>query len=783
MSRKPNAFTAPTLAFFLVALMSLSGCTGIIDTEIDDIVTVELEEPVEFTRALGSPQLQIFQDCMSLEETLKASIEEEARTSLMQAVDEVYYYGGMWMEDDVVMMDGDTAESSSGGANSATPRQEGVDYSGTNNQEQGVDEADFVKTDGYHIFFLDNGVLHILDVPEFGELTLSSTTTVEGNPVAMMLDGDNLVVISTVSSWNIPREDPLSEAMGWGGEWNGWRTSTLTKFTVYDVSDSSEPEVARELYIEGYYMTAREVDGTVRTVTHTWMDIPGLKTWLEYPDNYWDYDYDHPRRYTMRLEAAAAAINHNSEVMSSISLADILPQVHERIGEQIVTHHMSEDECSDFAAPEAAYNRGFTSIFTIDLVAESLSFEADHIVGNWPLVYASEDALIITENAWDWWWFWNNDELNEATNIHTFDISQAGSTIYTGSGRVDGTINDQFSLSEYEGVVRVATTTGQWGRWWMEEPEPMESHVVTFELEADAKTGDTQLVEQGRVDGIAYNETIWSTRFVGERAYIVTFQNMDPLWTIDLSNPENPRIMGELEVPGVSTYIHPLSDNAILTIGLGPADEETGLGLDWSHTRLSLFDVTNFSDPQLGDVLSLTPVIDPEDGWTWAWSEATWEHKAFQYWAPKGMLAIPINTYRYDYWYDSDDKYHYEYQWVSKLIIVNITEDSLEIHGEIDHSGFYDDSGQRWWDSYNIRRSIFMGDYVYAISHGGVTATNLDTMEETASVELPTPDPYYYYEDDVVDGEEEDPEGEESSDEEGDWEDDGTSSSEDPDGS
>ena len=129
-------------------------------------------------------------------------------------------------------------------------------------------------------------------------------------------------------------------------------------------------------------------------------------------------------------------------------------------------------------------------------------------------------------------------------------------------------------------------------------------------------------------------------------------------------------------------------------------------------------------------------------------------------------------------------KYHYEYQWVSKLIIVNITEDSLEIHGEIDHSGFYDDTGQRWWNSYNIRRSIFMGDYVYAISHGGVTATNLDTMEETASVELPTPDPYYYYGDDAVDAEEDDGSEEgESSGEEEDWEEDDTSSSEDPDGS
>ena len=141
---------------------------------------------------------------------------------------------------------------------------------------------------------------------------------------------------------------------------------------------------------------------------------------------------------------------------------------------------MSGSDCSDFAAPQGSMNSGYTSIFTIDLVSEELDFEADHIVGNWPLVYASQDTLIITENAWDTWWFWGNDDIMESTNIHIFDISEAGETVYSGSGRVDGTILNQFSISEYEGIAGVATTTGQWGRWWMANPEPMENHVITL---------------------------------------------------------------------------------------------------------------------------------------------------------------------------------------------------------------------------------------------------------------------------------------------------------------
>lgn len=733
--------TKPFLAISLVLLLGMSGCTGLFDSD-EPYETVPTDLGDVAKRSIGSPNLEIFSDCDELEIALKQSIEEEARTSLLQAVDEVYYWsGGMWLEGDAEM-----AMDDAGSATSSTPppttRQEGVDYSGTNNQEQGVDEADFVKTNGYNIFFVDNGVLHIMDVPEFGQIEHASTTDIQGSPVAMMLNEDNLVVVSTVYNWNIDYDDPLQEAMGWSDDWYGWRTNTLTKFTVFDISNSSSPEVNRELYIEGYYMTAREVAGTVRTVTHTWMNIPDLRTWISYPDDYWTVDYSEEERRNMREVAAQEAMEHNQQVMSEISLEDILPQVHERIGSEIITHHMDGDDCSDFAAPEDALNRGYTSIFTIDLISEELDFEADHIVGNWPLVYSSQDTLIITENAWDWWWFWGHDDLMESTNIHTFDISQPGETTYAGSGRVDGTILDQFSISEYEGVVRVATTTGQWGRWWMENPTPMENHVITLSHALDVDTGKTRLLEMGRVDGIAYNETIWSARFVEDRAYIVTFENMDPLWTIDLSNPTSPTIMGELKVPGVSTYIHPLSDDAILTIGLGPADEETGLGLDWSNTRLSLFNVSNFSDPQETQTLSLSPVEDPTDGWAWAWSEATWEHKAFQYWAPKGMLAVPLNTYRYDYYYDENGHYHYEYDWVSKLMIVNITEEGMELHGEVDHSQFYDTEEYHWWSSYNIRRSIFMGDYIYAISHAGITVTHLDTLEEVDALQLVQVEPY-----------------------------------------
>lgn len=747
------------LAIFIVSLFALSGCIANNDAEVE-VPQIELPDDWSTTtkRSIASPNLLAFTDCEELEDQLKSSISEEYRIQLLQAVEQQYFYGG-WFEDDM-MMDGVVAESSSdsasGGSNSIQPRREqGTDFSGTNNQEQGVDEADFVKTDGYYIYFLNGNTLVILGVPEFGELEPLSNTSVEGTPQAMMLDGDRLVVISTVSSWNIPPTNPLYEAMDWDEEYSSWRTSSLTKFSVFDISDRSNPDLERELFLEGSYITAREVNGTIRTVSHAWLNLPQMKSWLDLPEGYWDLDYEDPLRLEIREKVAYQTMLENQQSLDKISIGDIIPRVYERINGAVIIHGLSDSDCNDFVAPEDGLNRGFNSIFTFDLGADRFDFDADHIVGNYPMVYASQDQLILSENAWDWWWFWGDDDSRESTNLHTFDISNPAETIYTGSGRVDGTILNQFSLSEYQGIIRVATTEGQWARWWMEDPEPMSSSVVTLTHQVNTSTGKQSLEEVGKVDGIAPEERIWSARFDGDRAYLVTFRQIDPLWVIDLSNPAQPIILGELEIPGVSTYIHPLSKDALLTIGMGPAGED-GFGLDWSSTRLSIFDISDPTAPNVSSILSVSPVSNGDDNsWTWSYSEASYEHKAFQYWAPKDMLAIPLSTYRYNTWYDSAGNYHWNYDYVSKLMLVNIPLDgtNMTVHGEVNHSNFFnDDDNNYWWNDYNIRRSIFMGDYVYAISSGGVTATNLTSMEQSASVQLDYQSPYnnYYVEDVAV---------------------------------
>ena len=733
----------------LVLLMLAAGCIGNVRDEIN--VTVLPEDwKTKTQRTISQPQLVQFDSCDNMEYSLKASIAEEYRTELLQAVEEMYYWGGGWLEDGMVAeasMDGDTATSNV--AKSQPTRTEGEDFSGTNNQEQGVDEADFIKTDGYYIYVLQGSSLSIMEIPEFGEIEFASNSSIEGSPISMMLQDDRLIVLSSYNPWSINSEDDLYEYLRWGGEYSQWRVNSLTKYTTFDISNRSSPEIIQELYLEGYNVDAREIDGSIRAITHSWLNIPGLSNWLNMPSAYYELQWDDPERKTYREMIAYETIQANDEVLEAIALEDLVPKIYQRVGGEIIEHDMRSESCENFAQPMDGFSRGFTNILSLDLFSPTFDFESDHLLSNHPLVYASKDALVLTENSWDWWWFWGQDEVDEMTNIHTFDISVPGVTTYTGSGRIDGQILNQFCISEHEGVLRIATTVGQWNRWWMEDPEPMSSSIVTLVRGVNPETDQQVLLEYGRLDGIAEDERIWSARFVEDRAYLVTFEQIDPLWTIDLSDPATPTILGELEVPGVSTYIHPLHDGMLLTIGMGPAGED-GLGLDWSSTRLSTFNISDVTQPAVADTLMLSPVNDPEDNrWTWSYSEAKYEHKAFQYWGPKEMLAVPLSTYRYIESHDEDVGYHWSYEYISKAIIVNVDEatGSMSIHGEVNHSSLLNDEERNhWWGgNENIRRTVFMGDYIYAISGAGITAHHLDTMELSDVVMFEVEYPEYAY--------------------------------------
>ena len=592
-------------------------------------------------------------------------------------------------------------------------REEGVDYSGTNNQEGGVDEADLVKTDGYHIYALNGNQLHIFGVPEFGMLQPTSATKVEGHARQMLIDKttNRAIVFSYINVGTLPEGHPLRAAVGYtkpsdsGDEWY-WRSPYVSKITVFDMADRANLKLVKELYFEGYYQTARKVDSSVRVASYAWIDRRELWNWWQ----------------LIEQVGATQAKQIVANNIRALSLADLTPQLYVRDPDgSFRTEGLSQQSCRSYYRPYDSHARGFSSLISFDLLGDSVKWDADHVVSNTATFYASKDRIVLAEAAHAWWWYWDYPEDPDQLNVHVFDSSQPGKSTYIGSGRVEGMLSDQFAIDEQDGNIRLATTTNLFWRWWDdgdERPEP-ENHI--WVLGHDGSHYDTI----GHVGGIAKGERIMSARFLEDKAFIVTFRNVDPLFTIDMREPTEPKLVGELKVPGFSTYIHPLGETALLTIGVG-GDEQNA---NW-RTTVSLFDVSDFANPTLGTSLE----IEAEDGW--GWSEALWEHKAFQYFAPKKLLAVPQST-----WAQETSGSNYSYRYISKLEVIEVDPalgaNGLRRRGAIDHTGYYMLDPDRYWYYTDIRRSIFMGDYLYAISDKAISVHRTSDLVKVTDALLP----------------------------------------------
>ena len=642
--------------------------------------------------------LQRYDSCSALERDLKDMLVAELETRFEQYEDT---RGGA-SDDSAAPDDGSESGTDSG------DRTEGEDYSGTNNQEDGVDEADLVKTDGYHLYVANGNALHIFGVPEFGDLEPVAEFPVEGTPRQLLIhpDAERVVVFSQLSAWSVPEDHPLYTQLARESEDGGFlRVPQLTKATVVDVSDHEEPTLLREVFVEGNYQTARLIDSSVRLGSFTYTHVPGL---YNFPWYYWHSETD-----------ADEAFERAKDEILATELEDIVPTLYERDSEGgLEAQPLTRDSCADFHRPDNSHGRGFTSILSLDLLGGDLDLDAEHVVTNHPTLYASQDYLYVAEPSHDWWWFWWHDDHTEKLNIHQFDIQEPGQSTYLASGRVPGVLINQFSLGEKDGYLRVATTENMWGRWWVPDAPLSENHL--FVLERDGP----ELREVGHVGGIAEGERIFAARFVGDKGYMVTFEQIDPLFTFDLSDPEAPTIVGELKIEGVSTYIHPIENDRLLTIGIS-GDEA---GLTWD-TEVSMFDVSDFEDPRLTD----SQLVSSSQGWSH--SEALYEHKAFQYWAPENLLAVPNST-----WYYDPDSQTTEFE--SRLDLVTVDPESeqgagLEPYGHVEHTDLFDEDDDYHWYRPNIRRSIFMGDFLYALSDRGITVHELGDLTRVSEAELP----------------------------------------------
>ncbi|MDH3189028.1 MAG: beta-propeller domain-containing protein, partial [Acidimicrobiia bacterium] len=302
---------------------------------------------------------------------------------------------------------------------------------------------------------------------------------------------------------------------------------------------------------------------------------------------------------------------------------------------------------------------------------------------------------------WDVWQ-WAREGIPEqqpesvTTDIHKFDISDPAVTSYLATGTVDGYLLNQFAMDEHDGLLRVASTTSP--SWW---GSGFESESLVSVLE---DSGDGSLVEIGSVDGLGETEQIYSVRFMGDMAYVVTFRQTDPLYTIDLSDPAHPRVAGELKILGYSAYLHPVGDGLILGVGQDATDTGRVQG-----TQLSLFDVSDPSSPVRVDQVTLSEGSS---------SQAEYDHHAFLYWEPAGLAVVPIQQWNWD-----DEKEEVFFGAVG----FSVEGDELTEVRRFSHPG--GDSNE--WDyRAQITRSIVIGERLYTISAKGILASDLGTLDE-----------------------------------------------------
>ncbi|MHB8872591.1 MAG: beta-propeller domain-containing protein [Myxococcaceae bacterium] len=569
-------------------------------------------------------------------------------------------------------------------------------YTTTNTQVKGVDEPDFVKNDGTRIFVLSGGTLYAAVSWPATALSRQGSLTIEGTPREMFLDGSRLVVFSEIF------DSSIENLPSWcsGSYYCGSYYRNATKITFVDVSDLSNLQVTQTHVVPGNYRTARRIGPVVRLVLSDRIDLPaGLRTWVDYQDI---LSAPSKRDLGMRFDRLSA---QNEILIRGRTLSQWIPSIRSTRAGSSLSQPL---DCASVAAPDVSGLLGLSSIVTLNLDTPS-AVARTALLAQPNEVYASTGALYIAQTHW-WWSSWPQP-MPGTTYLYKFDLSQPDSVAWVGAGRVDGLPVDQFALDEHAGHLRVATTvdepvvsSGQ--GWWATR--------TTNRITVLAEQGGA-LVTVGQSEDLAPGERIMSARFMGPRAYVVTFRQVDPLYTFDLSDPARPRKVGELKVPGFSSYLHPLDDSHLLAIGT--FIPEAG---GWPRTvQLSIFDVSDFTHP----LQTFTQKI----GESWGSSEAQWDHKAFNYFPERKLLAVPFFDWTSTGWgsYVSDLRVFRVDAQAGFTALGSLDMRDVLMRPESDPYGCW-----YWWWQPMVRRSVMADDFVYAISSGGIRVANVANLSQ-----------------------------------------------------
>ncbi|MEX1037965.1 MAG: beta-propeller domain-containing protein [Acidimicrobiia bacterium] len=652
MNRKLKAIGLVAAMAMTVASCSPESSTG----------ATETSRPVD-TTPLAAPSLVAFDACDSFLDYVKTNAIERVGPYGLGDPFHGGWGGRMFAEDGAEQA---ASEPSSNGSQS---------FSETNVQVEGVDEPDIVKTDGERIVLLSEGVLIVADVTDdeprvTGRLHLGSRSV-----QSLFLSEDRVLLFGSLWTAYHPLVSPDA---AFAPQYQS------PSMELVEVDISGEPEIVRSITIDGQFISGRMVGDTVRLVSTS--GPVGLE---------WSF----PEGTGLRAEQQA--IEENKEIIRRSTPDNWIPYYIVSDANGRTTDQGTLFECTRASHPEEFAGLNMLSVVTIDLGQGLEVIDSTGVLANGDTVYSSPGSLYVATQNWDAWQ-WRLEGLAEnepetvTTDIHKFDISDPTLTTYLATGTVEGYLLNQFAMDEHDGHLRVASTTSP--SWWGSE---FESESMVTVLEDD---GASNLAEIGRVDGLGKTEQIYSVRFMGDMAYVVTFRQIDPLYTVDLSDPTSPQVVGELKILGYSAYLHPVGDGLLLGIGQDATDTGQVRG-----TQVSLFDVNDPANPTRLDQITLSEGSN---------SQVEYDHHAFLYWEPTGLAMVPVQQWFWDE--DKDDVFF-------GAVGFSVSDGDLAEVRRFAHPG---GESQEWDWRAQITRSIVIGDRLYTISNKGIMTSDLVTLDE-----------------------------------------------------
>ena len=530
------------------------------------------------------------------------------------------------------------------------------DVSETNTQVANVDEADIVKTDGEYIYYIVQNNLIIVKAQNLEivkEVSFKSDSSNKTINVREMFLYDNKLVV-------------ISNKMdGTGSNFTSEYKSmcydvafigkTYTVATVYDITDKTDVKIVREVEVEGNYLSARMIEDNVYLAANKYLYLYNTK-WEEMNE-------DEIRPY---FKDTATSTDYKC-----INYKDM--------------YYSPESEETNY----------------LNIVGFSVKNNRDAnvrtILGSGDDIYMSEENLYVANCVYDF----NNKASKDKTKIYKFELNRTNIKCVA-TGEVDGTIINQFAMDEKDGYFRIATTLNS---------------AITQNKYNNVYVLNNELKTVGKLENLAKGERIYSVRFMGNRVYMVTFKQVDPLFVIDLANPTNPKVLGELKIPGFSEYLHPYDETHI--IGFGKDTKETSTGATITGMKMALFDVSNPNEPKQMYTIKV--------GDKYSYSELSYNHKAFLFSKEKNIIAFPISK---------NESYN---MYFRGAVVYGLTLDKgFELKGEIKN----DPSNVNYVN--NVDRIIYIGNTLYTVSSQLIKAVDMSTMEEIDRLEINMKDESLY---------------------------------------